>query len=389
MAKSSTTLEEANTHHGNVVKYYRRSVINQPHGWTQEQLAEAMGVSVRWVQAIEKMEYIQDIHRRKTLAIILGIPIALLNLDQIGQLIGQKTLQVQPGLLKSLEEDTQRRWQMYYSSSNQIVRVGLLEQIEALEQLIDEGKGDAKHLSRLLSQNYQLAGILARDDFKYSRAKKYLRDALDCARNAQSPDLIATAIARHALVLLRQERIDEALLMYTEAAEMVKQAQPLVRGYINAGLAEALARNGSRDMCYRTLDLAEKFLSQSQSTLLEEDLTFVRLTLQSLQDKRGECYVLSGQPWKGIEYLQRAEKSLDRALSRNHCRLLFQQAEAFLAAGEPDTCVCYAINGLQIARVLGSSGNINWANEIHAKLLVSPWKNEPVVGKLGAAIVRE
>lgn len=389
MAKSSMTLEEATGHHGNIVKYYRCSVINQPHGWTQEQLAEAMGVSTRWVQAIEKMEYIQDIHRRKALAIILGIPVALLNLDRIEQLTRQRTLQVQPSLLQNLETDIQKRWQMYYSSSNQIIHVGLLEQIEVLEQLIDEGKGDAKHLSRLLSQNYQLAGILARDDFKYSRAKKYLKDALDCARNAQSPDLIATSIARHALVLLRQERIDEALQMYTEAAEMVKQAQPLVRGYINAGLAEALARNGSRDICYRTLDLAEKFLSQSQSTLLEDDLTFVRLTLQSLQDKRGECYVLSGQPWKGIEHLQRAEKSLDLTLSRNYCRLLFQQAEAFLAAGEPDTCVYYAINGLQIARTLGSIGNINWASEIHTKLLTSLWKNEPIVGKLGAAIVRE
>lgn len=389
MAKSSMTLEEATGHHGNVVKYYRCSVINQPHGWTQEQLAEAMGVSTRWVQAIEKMEYIQDIHRRKALAIILGIPVALLNLDRIEQLTRQRTLQVQPSLLQSLETDIQKRWQMYYSSSNQIIHIGLLEQIEVLEQLIDEGKGDAKHLSRLLSQNYQLAGILARDDFKYSRAKKYLRDALDCAKNAQSPDLIATSIARHALVLLRQERIDEALQMYTEAAEMVKQAQPLVRGYINAGLAEALARNGSRDMCYRTLDLAEKFLSQGQSTLLEDDLTFVRLTLQSLQDKRGECYVLSGQPWKGIEHLQRAEKSLDLTLSRNYCRLLFQQAEAFLAAGEPDTCVYHTINGLQIARTLGSMGNINWASEIHIKLLGSCWKNEPVVGKLGAAIVRE
>jgi hypothetical protein len=82
-----------------------------------------------------------------------------------------------------------------------------------------------------------------------------------------------------------------------------------------------------------------------------------------------------------------AEKSLDRALSRDHCRLLLQQAEAFLVAGEPDTCVAYSIEGLQLARTLGSAGSINWASEIHEKLLASPWRNEPVIGKLGAAIV--
>lgn len=137
------------------------------------------------------------------------------------------------------------------------------------------------------------------------------------------------------------------------------------------------------------LDLAEKLLSQAGDISPEDDLAFVRLTVQSLHDKRGECYVLSGQPRKGIEYLQIAERLLDHRWSRNHCRLLMQQAEAFLAVKEPDTCVEYAIEGLQAARVLGSTGNINWASEIHSKLLTSQWRNEPVVGRLGASIVAE
>ncbi len=387
MAKSSLTLDEAIGHHGNIVKYYRCAVMNQPRGWTQEQLAEAMSVSTRWVQEIEKMEYIQDINRRKALAIILGIPAALLNIDKLERLSERNTIQLKPAVLKSLEGGVRSRWQTYYSSSNQVTEEGLLEQIEVLEQLADNGGGDEKRIAHILSQSYQLAGILARDDFKYSRAKKYLRDALDFAKDARSPDLIATSVARHALVLLRQERKDDALLMYYEAVDLAKHAQPVVRGYIYAGLAEALAREGSRDECYRTLDLAEKLLNQAGSISPEDDVAFVRLTIRSLQDKRGECYVLSGQPWKGIEYLQLAEKLLDRSSPRNHCRLLLQQAEAFFAAGEADTCVEYAIEGLQIARTVGSAGNINWTSEIHEKLLTSSWKGEPVVGRLGAAIV--
>ncbi|HEU5380745.1 MAG TPA: hypothetical protein VFV38_35425 [Ktedonobacteraceae bacterium] len=174
--------------------------------------------------------------------------------------------------------------------------------------------------------------------------------------------------------------------MYEEAANQAKNAQSIVQGYIYSGLAEALARNGLQDKCYRALDLAEHFM-RKRNPSLEDDMAFISLTLQSLQDKRGECYVLSGQPLKGIEYLQKAERSLNRMLSRNRCRLLLQQAEAFLAAGEPDTCVAYAIEGLQLARALGSAGNINWASEIHEKLLASLWKHEPVIGKLGTAIV--
>lgn len=387
MAKSSITFDEAIGHHGNIVKYYRCAVMNQPYGWTQEQLAEAMSVSTRWVQEIEKMEYIQDINRRKALAIVLGIPATLLNIERLERLSERSTLQIKPAMLKSLLDGVRSRWQTYYSSSNQVTEEGLLEQIELLEELADIGGGDTKLIARVLSQSYQLAGTLARDNFKYSRAKKYFRDALNFAKDSQSPDLISTSVARHALVLLRQWRNDDALHMYYEAVDLAKNAQPLVRAYINSGLAEAQARKGLQDDCHRTLDLAEKLFNSAGNVSPEDDLAFMRLTIQSLQDDRGECYVLSGQPRKGIEYLQAAEKLLDRNWSRHHCSLLMQQAEAFLAAKEPDICVEYAIEGLQIARTLGSAGNINRASEIHDKLLASTWKNEPVVGRLGAAIV--
>jgi transcriptional regulator with XRE-family HTH domain len=202
VAKSSLTLDEALGHHGKIVKYYRCAMINQPRGWTQEQLAEAMGVSTRWVQEIERMEFIQDINRRKALAIVLGIPAALLNIDE--KLSERGIGLLKPVMLKGFEDSIQSRWQLYYSSSNQATREGLIDQIEMLEQLADIGGVDERRLARILSQHYQLAGNLARDDFKYRRARNYLRDALDFAREAQSPDLIATSVTRHAVVLLRQ-----------------------------------------------------------------------------------------------------------------------------------------------------------------------------------------
>ena len=389
MAKSALTLDEARSHHGKIVKYYRCEIMNPPRGWTQEQLAEAMGVSTRWVQEIEKMEFIHDIKRRKALAIILGIPAAFLQIEQLERLSERNTIQFQPAMLKRLEDGVRTRWQTYSTSSNHVTKEGLLEHLEVLEQLADHGGGNEQRLARLLSQSYQLAGTLARDDFKYSRAKKYLRDALDCAKEACSPDLTAMSVTRHALVFLRQERHEDALHLYAEAIELAKRAQPVVRGYIYAGYAEALARQGSPDACYRALDFAEKLMHSAGNGVLEDSLAYVHLTPQSLQEKRGECSVLSGQPWKGIEYLQRAEKAVDRSSPRVYCRLLFLQSEAFLVAGEADTSVAYAIEGLQIARTLGSAGNINWAREIHDKLLASTWKHEPVVGKLGATIVIE
>ena len=345
MGKLSITFDEAIGHHGNIVKYYRCAVMNQPRGWTQEQLAEAMNVSTRWVQEIEKMEYIQDMNRRRALAIILGIPRALLDINKIERFYGYSSIQLKPAVLKRFDDSIRSRWEIYYSSSNQVTEEGLTQQIEALEQIEDNGGGDTQHVARLLSQYCQLAGTLARDNFKYSTAKKYFREALDFAKECQSPDLIAASVARHALVLLRQEREEDALHMYGEAVDLAKKAQPLVRAYINTGFAEAQARKRLQNDCHRTLDIAEKLLDKAGKISSEDDIAFVRLTIQSLQDDRGECYVLSGQPLKGIEYLQRAEKKLDRNLTRNYCRLLMQQAEAFLAAQDPDTCVTYTLKG--------------------------------------------
>jgi hypothetical protein len=127
-------------------------------------------------------------------------------------------------------------------------------------------------------------------------------------------------------------------------------------------------------------------LSRVTSVPIEEDFGYVRLTLQSLADSRGECYVILGKPEKGLEYLQAAQKKLDQKMSRNDCRLLMQQSEAYLAAGSPDACVQQALNGLELAHILESASNVHWASEILAKLRLSAFSKEPVVDELQEAI---
>lgn len=345
-----------------------------------------------------------DMDRRQTLlvlgaagaSLITHIP-ALASLEEIEKRFARRTARLQSWLLESLEDGTRSRWQLYYTSRNSLTEEGLLQQIVRLEQLADEGGQEEARVYSMLIQNYQLAGSLARDNFHYTRAKQYFIGAQQLAQEIQSPDLTATAIARHALALMRQagiaeidegyhKHLAEALILYQNAADIASHAKAHVKAYILSGLAEVLARKGYRDACYRALDEAEQLLLRSSFISPEEDIAQVRLTLQSLEDSRGECYVLLGEPIKGLDYLQTAQKKLNPAISRNLCRLLMQQSEAYLAAGYPDQSVEYAIQGLQIARMLESTSNINWSREIHTKLLRSKWKGEPVVGQLEAAL---
>lgn len=383
MTESLLTLNEALGHHGHLVHYYRKEMM----GWTQEQLAVALHVSVRWVQEMEAMPFIRSLSRRKALAAILSIPPALLHLEGILFSTPASRSLLAPSVLEHLESGTRLRWQGYYARTNQVSEEGLLEEIEILEQFADEQSIDIPRVACVLSQDYQLAGTLARDAFFYSRAKKYFREAERLAQEAGATDLLVTAVARHALVLLRQERVEDAQCLYERAVELAKRAEPQVCAYALSGLAETYARLGQRSLCYWALDQAEAFLLRADAPS-EDDQTFVRLSMPSLDDDRGECYVLLGEASKGLDLLHRAERNMDPTLSRNTCRLLMQFAEAYLVAGEPDTCVDYALRGLELARTLGSTGNINWAQEILEKLRASAWKQEPVVGRLASVIVQ-
>ncbi|WP_137685983.1 hypothetical protein [Thermosporothrix hazakensis] len=96
--------------------------------------------------------------------------------------------------------------------------------------------------------------------------------------------------------------------------------------------------------------------------------------------------MLVGEPEKGLKYLEKATNTLDHKLTRTHCRLLMQQAEAYLAAGMPDISVDKAMEGLRVAKVLESTSNINWAKEIYLKIRTSPYKEELFAQRLRDAI---
>jgi transcriptional regulator with XRE-family HTH domain len=335
----------------------------------------------------------EDMNRRQTLqilgtgtALLIGIPPNDLLTQEIENLFTRKIARLQTWIIEGLEDATRLRWQLYYTSRNTLTEDGLLNQIMKLELLADDGGKNHPRICQMLAQNYQLAGSLARDQFRYHEAERYFREAYDIAAETNLPDLSATALARHGLVFLRQEQVDKALKLYQQAGDVAKHAQPYTRAYVLSGLAEAEARNSHALECYRLLDQAEQLLDRVQTVPFEEDFAYVQLTMQSLQDSRGECFVLLGEPLKGLDYLHAAESQLDQKMSRNHCRLLMQQAEAFLAANQPDQCVQQALKGLHIARQLESKSNINWSREIYVKLQQSKWKNEPVVEELRAAI---
>jgi transcriptional regulator with XRE-family HTH domain len=389
-------------------------------GWSQQQLADFAEISASTVGRAERGEPIrvdnierlcaclqrtpeqlglvhtedEDVNRRQAIKTIgsagASVIIASQGIDgEIDRLLARKLTRLQNWVVDSLEDGTRLRWQLYYTSRNSLTENGLLSQIARLEQLADDGGDQHQRVCRILAQNYQLAGSVARDRFQYTKALEFFQKAEKLHEDTQLPDLTATAIARQAIALLRKDPeryLDQSLTLYSSALDTVKHAEPYTQAYVFSHNAEALARKGDYDGCIKSLDQAEALLSCAVNIPIEEDFAYVHPSLQSLADSRGECYLWLGKPEKGLEYLQAAQKRLNQKMSRNSCRLLMLQSEAYLAAGQPDACVQQALKGLEVAHTLESTGNINWASEILTKLRSSAFRNELVVGELYEAI---
>src|SRR5690349_20745643 len=255
-----------------------------------------------------------------------------------------------------------------------------------LEEHADTNPRDERRVMSILAQNYQLAGSLARDNFRYSNAKKYFREAHRLATQAESADLAAMSVERLAVVHLRQGHLEEALYTYQEALKLAEQSQSYIKAYIWMGLGEAFARNKKTDECYRALDQAQKSLTRQSFNPLGKDIAHIRFSMESIESTRGECSVLLGEPLKGLDYLHTAERKLDPTMSRRRRRLLMQEAEAYLVASLLDNCIDKTLQELQLAQALISKENVNWACEIYSKLLASRWRDEPMIGQLRKAI---
>ncbi len=68
--------EAGSTHQGQIIAQYREYMH-----WTQQRLADELGVDLRTVQRMEQRPMIKSLKRRQFLVELLGIPAALMALE--------------------------------------------------------------------------------------------------------------------------------------------------------------------------------------------------------------------------------------------------------------------------------------------------------------------
>jgi DNA-binding XRE family transcriptional regulator len=365
-------MQEA-SHHGQVIREYRE----QRAGITQEELARRVGKSRRTVVNIEQTACIVDLKLRRALAWSLKIPPALLGLEEVvlpevpvltplGEAPAGKYLH--RVVLETFAENLRMRLDLYYLGSAIAADSGLNVHIEELTQLLRKGNVKERHtLLILLSHNYQLKGIIARDQLNYATAEKCFKQASLLAQEAECTELNALTMARQAVMYMWQKRLDAANQLYETAREISRRSPPALRAYLATGHAEVQGLLGDIG-CLVSLTNARSFLRRVDR---EDDhlllLSSTRCSEQSISDGWLQCHTLIGKPEIAIEGYDRADKLMDLGMIRKSARLNIQYAEALFVSRDLSCCF-YANEGLKIARSVGSQYNLWRVKELASKL---------------------
>ncbi|HEX6483301.1 MAG TPA: hypothetical protein VF043_31030 [Ktedonobacteraceae bacterium] len=234
------------SHHGRLVREYRETRV----GITQVELAHRIGKSRRTVVTLEQMARIDDLKLRRTVAWTLQIPPALLGpsdivlpesavLTPVAVLPASESKKLSRIVLDTFNDNLRMRLDLYYLGGSVAADKGLNAHIEELTQLVRKGNvRDHHELLTLLSHNYQVKGMIARDQLDFETAETCFKQASLLAQEAQCPELNALTMARQAVMYMWQKRLDEANQLYEAAREISRRSPPALRVYLATGHAE-------------------------------------------------------------------------------------------------------------------------------------------------------
>src|SRR5712692_4254490 len=251
-------------HQGQLVAQYRKTLK-----WSQQDLVNALGKSLRTVQRLEQTPMIEDKKRRAFLVKLLRIPAALMALENEELLRGEKAyLRVNDDPMAYLENAMILRFEAHKIGGASTSSLGLNLWMNEVARFVKDAKGTEWHKRALAvqSMSYLLQGNIAHSmRLDYDEARRSLQKAYRIAQELADPELMALALHREGVVLSfsREGKHQDAVICLKDALDKINgHGFPYLKGYILKMLSRAYARTGQSQECWRSLGVAESVLSQ-------------------------------------------------------------------------------------------------------------------------------
>jgi transcriptional regulator with XRE-family HTH domain len=373
---------------GQVVRHYRML-----KGWTPAELGAAMGKSGRWVQAMEKDNTVPElISRRRAIAAMLGIPPLLLGLAPL-DLSTSTELPALDGKINA-EQMTQYHmllrlyWELDYASSAQESMEDVLRWIRHLKTLAPQAGPYKSQILELLCRYHQLACWIARDRRAYETALPHANQAVRLASSLQNPELLAASLFRRGRTRLEQADYSGAVADLTAALPYAQKSRPQLRALVllACGHAKAYLAQGPVEIseAFALIDQAAKIVRRGN---LEEDESFVKLSVGRYHLDRADALIVVGRPEAGLETLEDATRGLSQEQTRRLAYANVLTAKAYAASGEVLMAVSTAEAALDVVQQINSVVNVARISEIQQQFVESKYGNHPDVRRLGARLV--
>lgn len=206
-------------------------------------------------------------------------------------------------------------------------------------------------LSAVLSELGALAGWEALDQYDISQSWDHHELAKLAAREAESPGLLAHAVAQQAFILSEIGEVHLAIAQLAKARNLVKRSAPrLLRAWLAAAHGEGLAAAGRRDEALKAFDAAGTLLPAEP---IDPTLPFLFLGSVHLDRWRGHALARLGEV-EAVGVLIGALERLDPTFTRAEVSLRVDLAAALVAIGENEVARAHVEQAERLATEIGS-----------------------------------
>ncbi|MFE7400124.1 helix-turn-helix transcriptional regulator [Streptomyces sp. NPDC057557] len=279
-------------------------------------------------------------------------------------------------------------WQVYQlARSKGSVYPIVRDQLSTLnEALAADTRGNSRPLLNAAADLFQLAGEVAFDASRHTDAAASYSLAASVSKDAGAYDLWACALVRHAYVDMSEQNYRQAAQILAAAKRLAGRGDSTLatRHWVAAVQAEAHAGLGDQAACERALDQAEEVRDLTAGST---NGGWLRFDGTRLAEERGARYVQLG-------LLDLAEETLKKALAqtalasgpsyRRRGAVLTDLAAVGAKRHDPDQVVTYGREAIQLAQA-SSSGYV--ARRLQALCEeFGPLSKDRRVAELGAEI---
>lgn len=405
---------------GQVLKHYRRQKLQQgqqtkgkspgleEEQWTQYGLALALGVSEFTVRKMENNhEGLDSITRRRALAFFLDIPPVLLGLDSLPHeppamqdhlssicSSRQKSIILAKDVFHKYRRTQEHLWIEHFTYHGKDVVGKALREIKQFQDLVSLTNGEQQQkVIELQSLSHQFIAAVALEAKDFKTLFSYENQAVDFSREIHNNGLIAAALLRRSMAEYGKENVTFALRDIDEATVLSEGLPTHLSGTVlqNAGMLHAHLLQGEGDI-KAALSLLDRAGVIARAGNFGEDTYFLKFNIGMYHIRRAIALIAIGRRFKRLrkEKLNEALSELELAknhtlpeMTRRHALIHLFRAQAHCGVGEYAASVKEALLALPVFQQIHSDINIGYIVGLYAELLASPYKQAPLLFRLG------